>query len=150
MSVNGRLVDSFSTSSKPQNAKDLATIYDLPTELLIRIFHAATESRFSDLTLMEASATLLSLSHVSHHSRAVLFPLPEPWGRPIDVVGFSEAEVLHFIKRSGMSSIELFVDGGSISRLTNVKQEDIQHSFVPRLVRARPNFLPRNTSLPSF
>lgn len=106
-----------------------ATLHDLPTELLVRIFYFATEFRYSNLTLNEAMDILLNICRVSRYWRAVAFSIPQLWGRLINIVGSSKERLDQFLEWSKPSPIEIFLDGGSDFRPTSLQLRAIRDRF---------------------
>ncbi|KAJ3574924.1 hypothetical protein NP233_g1443 [Leucocoprinus birnbaumii] len=118
----------FDLQSSPTR-NNHASFDDLPTELLIRVFKYAAEFRYSNSTLKDAAKIVLCLSHVSRQWRAIVFSIPNIWGRLINVVDFSDELFLHFILQSCYSTVELFVDGERLSSYaTHLKAAQIRLS----------------------
>lgn len=110
-----------------RNEQIFATIHDLPMELLVRVFYAATEFRFSDLTLKEATGMLQTICRVSSHWRSIALSLPELWGRLIDIAGFSSEQLHNFLEWSRPYPIEIFLDGEVGSRLNESEAVAMQN-----------------------
>ncbi|KAF9444563.1 hypothetical protein P691DRAFT_778173 [Macrolepiota fuliginosa MF-IS2] len=131
MSSDTNFVDAFH-SIQLQDHRDgqgFAIIHDLPTELLVRVFYFATEFRYSNLTLREATEVLLAICRVSQYWRAIAFSIPELWGRLINVSGSSDEELDNFLEWSKPSPIEIFVDGASESNPTDLQVQGMQKRF---------------------